>query len=231
VKQLHKIQLKILDGLLFASQAKYSDLKPVLMENSQFVFHLEQLIKLGLVKKDKTKYTLTPEGKEYANRIFIETMRVESQAKVTTVICAVKEEDEKKQLLLYERLKNPFYGCIGFPTEKPWWGEKIADAARRGLQEEAGMDGQAELFAIRHYRVYSRKKKLVEDKLMHAFLFKNPKGKLESNIEGDFFWTAEKDLKKKVTKPLEEFWEFYEALKNFKGRITFKEIDVKTKKF
>jgi ADP-ribose pyrophosphatase YjhB (NUDIX family) len=230
MKQLHDCQLKILDGLLFTKQARYSQLKPVLMENSQFVFHLKKLITLGLVKKISSKYTLTPKGKEQANRIFTKTLKIEPQMKVTTVICAFKEGKEKS-FLLYKRLKNPFYSCLGFPTEKPNWGETIAAAAKRGLKEEASLNGQPQLFAIRHYLVYSEKGKLLEDKHMHAFFFKNPRGKLQGNIEGNFFWVKEDKLKEEITRPLEEFWEFYEALKTFKGEITFKEIKLKTNKF
>ncbi|MBN1263747.1 MAG: NUDIX hydrolase [Candidatus Pacebacteria bacterium] len=231
MRQLHQQQLKILDGLLFSLSAKYSELKPILMENSQFVFHLERLIKMGLIKKGRAGYQLTTAGKEYANRIYVRDLKIIRQVKSTTVICACKEKNHQRFFLVYQRLKHPFFGCWGFPTEKPRWGEKLITAVARGLKEEASLRGEGKLFAIRHYRVYSKKDKLLEDKLMHAFLFRNPQGKLKGSIEGNYCWVKEKDLIKKVKPPLEEFREFYQALKDFKNKISFKEIDVKTKRF
>jgi hypothetical protein len=91
--------------------------------------------------------------------------------------------------------------------------------------------GKPKLYAIRHYKVILKSGELVEDKLMHAYFFENPIGELNGNIEGDYFWVKENELKKKVTKPLEEFWGLFEALKSFDGKISFKEIDIKTGKF
>ncbi|MFC1789857.1 NUDIX hydrolase [Patescibacteria group bacterium] len=231
MKQLHPQQLKILDGLLFSSRSRYSDLKPILMENSQFVFHLERLIRMGLIEKQKSMYQLTPVGKEYANRIYAQDLKIKRQVKTTTVICAIRENEKSKDFLIYKRLKHPFFGCWGFPTEKPRWGESLKKTASRGLQEEAGLEGEGKLFAIRHYLVYSFEGKLLEDKLMHAFIFKNPLGKLASSIEGDYSWVKEGNLTKKIDPPLEEFWEFYNTFMEFKGKISFKEIKIKTKRF
>lgn len=229
MKQLHEIQLNILRDLLFTDGSKYSDLKPLDMENSQFVFHLEKLQENGLIKKDEAAYGLTDLGKEYANRIDTDIVQIPVQAKVTTVLCAVNEST--KEYLIYKRLKNPFYGCLGFPTEKPKWGEKLSDAAKRGLKEEVNLDGSPILFAIRHYRVFLPDLKLVEDKIMHAYFFKNPNGIISSNLEGDYVWVSEKELEKFVQPSLIEFKEFYDAFINFKGEVTFKELDVTTSKF
>jgi hypothetical protein len=101
---LHEVQLKILEGLLFSVSAKYSDLKPLRMENSQFVFHLKQLIKNGLVAKSGLKYGLTSQGKEFANRITTENLTITQQAKVTTVLSAYKTDGKDNSFLLYKRL-------------------------------------------------------------------------------------------------------------------------------
>uniref|UniRef100_A0A7C4TQS0 NUDIX domain-containing protein n=1 Tax=candidate division WWE3 bacterium TaxID=2053526 RepID=A0A7C4TQS0_UNCKA len=201
------------------------------MENSQFVFHLEKLIKAGLVAKTETGYTLTDIGKEYANKIDTDIVRIARPAKVTTILCAVRTKDNEREFLVYKRLKNPFYGCMGFPTEKPKWGETLKETAKRGLKEEANLSGRPELFAIRHYLVYSQQQELLEDKIMHAFMFLGPIGEVKGNIEGDYEWVKERDLKEKVKPQLEEFQEVYEAFIEFDGRVTFKEQKVITSKF
>ncbi|MFA6982243.1 MAG: NUDIX domain-containing protein [Patescibacteria group bacterium] len=232
MKQLHTIQLKILRDLLFSDSARYSEIKPIDMENSQFVFHLEKLIESGLIEKEDIAYRLTDAGKEYANKIDTDIVKISHQAKVTTILCAIKENPTSKEYLIYKRLKNPFYGCMGFPTEKPKWGETMEEAAKRGLAEEASLDGTPVLFAIRHYLVYSDQNgSLLEDKIMHAFMFVDPTGDLKGNLEGDYQWVKEKDLEKTVEPQLEEFPEILEALTKFKKEVTFKELRVRTSRF
>lgn len=229
--QLHPIQLRILFDLLFEKSLKYSEIKPVYMENSQFVFHMNRLAEMDLVSKWGSTYKLTEKGKEFANKIDVETLKIRPQAKITTELCAVRNLGSEVEFLVYKRLKNPFYGTYGFPTQKVFWGESIEEAAKRGLMEETGLEGTPKLFAVRHYRVYSSKEELLEDKLMHGFIFENPTGKLSSSNEGEYFWIKEKEIEKKITKPQDEFYEFLNTLKSLKNEITYKEIEVITKNF
>jgi ADP-ribose pyrophosphatase YjhB (NUDIX family) len=173
---------------------------------------------------------LTTLGKEYANRMTVETGKIEKNVKATTVLVPYRTNGDKKEILIYKRLKNPFYGCFGFATGKPMWGESFEEAAKRELFEETCLEGTPKLFAIRHY-VVMYEGKIVEDKLMHAYAFDNPSGDLNSNKEGEFFWVDEDTILKKVTKPLEEFHEFYKAFSDFSDHVTFGEIKVTTENF
>lgn len=229
MKDLHQIQRKILYDLLFATTARFSELKPLDLENSQFMFHIKALIDNNFVEKNDSVYSLTPTGKEFANRMTTETLTFDKIVKVTTVLVATRNTGEP-ELLLYKRLKNPFYGCVGFPTEKPKWGETLVETAQRGLVEETNLKASAKLFSIKHY-VVTKNNLVVEDKLMHGFLLKNPTGELIGNNEGEYFWTSEHLLKKDSYEYLEEFWDFYNDLKNFSNEVTFKEYKIETQKF
>jgi ADP-ribose pyrophosphatase YjhB (NUDIX family)/predicted transcriptional regulator len=231
MKDLHQIQRRILYDLLFTENAKFSDIKPVDIENSQFMFHVKSLIEIGIIEKTDNIYKLTTKGKEFANRMTSETTTFDKAVKATTVLVAVKEnKDGDRELLLYKRLKNPFYGCVGFPTEKPKWGESLAEAAQRGLMEETNLYALPTLFSIKHY-VVNQNDEIVEDKLMHAFSFQDPKGELIGNNEGEYFWIVESEIKKDAFKYLEEFWDFFETYKNFKGGLTFSEYKIVTEIF
>ncbi len=230
MKQLHQTQIEILKNLLFRKSARYSEIKPLEMEPAQFVFHLNKLIEADFIKKGEDTYALTDTGKEFANRITTEANKIEERVKATTVLIPVRTQNNELEFLIYKRLKNPFYGCFGFATEKPFWGETYIDAASRGLHEETNLTGTPQLCAIKHYVVYSNEK-LVEDKLMHAFIFNNPTGDLQNTNEGTFEWIKESELKHKVDPPLEEFWDFYNAYKTFDGNITFEEKRINTERF
>ncbi|MDD3647525.1 MAG: NUDIX domain-containing protein [Candidatus Dojkabacteria bacterium] len=221
---MHEIKLDILRKLLFSKRLRYSRLKDEETEGSHFTYHLDALLRDGLITKlGSGMYELTQAGKEYANRMHTNSSEMRIQPKLTTVICCVREANNFKQYLIYTRKKNPFFGCQGFPTEKVWFGENIADAAKRGLKEETNLKGEGELIGIRHYKVFSKEKELLEDKVMFIFKFLNPSGKLIGCEEGKYEWISEYDISKKVIKPLEEFFEIYKLLRSGTKGISFKE--------
>lgn len=231
MKSLHSIQIKILQDLLYKECIKYSDLKPKEMEGSQFTFHLEALIKEGLIKKNTLGYALTSKGKEVANRMDYGDTDIKAQAKISAVLCCIREVDGVIQYLLYTRKKNPFWGYQGFPTGKVKRGEDIYKAAGRELLEETNLEGIPELFAIRHYRIYSNDNLLLEDKIFFAFRFKDPKGKLTSGKEGDFKWVDKNNVYEYLERPVKEIPEIIKALEKFSGEITFLEGSYTTEGF
>ena len=249
MKQLHSVQLKILEQMLFARALKYTDMKPEKdMENNVFQYHLDQLIELGHLAKTDHLYTLTNSGKEYANRIDTEKTEFAMQAKLSAWICASRINKNKVQYLIYTRLKHPFYGCQGFTTGKIRFGETVIEAAKRELMEETSLIGKPKLVVIKHFRVFDNNKKnlqiyaeggnlqgvrqpaetLLEDKFMFLCLVKDPKGKIISNKEGLHEWVNEDNLDKYITKPFESkemFWQELNLAKKFNGHIQFIEED------
>ena len=228
---MHFIQRKILYDLLFAESVRFADLKPYEMDNGQFMFHLKKLIEDGFISKSGSAYKLTKTGKEAANKLNIKDVSMSVQAKITTVLCAIKTTGSEPEILIYKRLKNPFYGLHGFPTQKVIWGENIKDTAIGGLKEETNLEGQAKLIGTFHYSIYSEDNLLIEDKVMFAYKFENPKGQLESNIEGDFFWMKLSQINSANLKYLPEFKTILKALLEKTPTSEIPEIKVKSSDF
>jgi ADP-ribose pyrophosphatase YjhB (NUDIX family) len=236
MKQLHTIQLSILNNLLFVESARYTDIKPNKeIENNQFDFHLKQLIDAGYAQKVDSKYALTTLGKEYANRIDTEDVKIITQAKIGVFVCGVREDSGNKEFLLITRKKQPFFGCQGFMSGKVPYGEQVIETAKRELLEEANLTGEPKIVSIRHYRVYDKNtKNLVEDKFIYYCRVDNPQGDLKPNAESDFTWVAENELQSFVTSPVESYSAFKSELDEialFDGNVKFQEIDYETVKF
>jgi ADP-ribose pyrophosphatase YjhB (NUDIX family) len=221
---IHPIQIKILQDLLFSRDKKYSELKPQEMEGSQFTFHLNRLIGDGYINKSEIGvYELSDKGKEFANRMNSDEGFMGIQPKSTTVMCATRGVGADTEFLLYKRLKNPFFGQIGFPTHKFWYGDGIVETAKKGLREEANLDGEPILIGIKKYRVFYEGI-LREDKIMYFFLFEDVKGELESKRDGEFFWSSINELEGPL---LPEFVDQKKMIDSWlkTKKITFEEKD------
>lgn len=227
---MHPIRKQILKLLLFSQTQRFSQLKPKEITGSLFTFHLDELIKEGYILKNPNgDYSLSEEGKLLANKYDFDSKQPNMQAKLSVIVCPFREDSS--EVLIYKRLKNPFYGCQGFMTGKVQYGESFLEAAKRELKEETNLEGEPELVGIRHYRVFDKDSNaFLEDKCMFIFKVLDPKGELKSNEEGEFEWIKFAGIPKVVTNPLEEFNEVLEIVKD-SGELTFKEVIHKTEKF
>jgi len=193
---MHDIQIKILKELLFNRELRFTDLNIDKITNDHFTFHVRRLVELGLViKKSNGFYELTDVGKEFANTLDADggELKIEKQAKVS--VLAVCTSGSK--LLMQKRLKQPFYGHLGFISGKIKWGETIYDAVARELEEETGLSGNLRLAGIEHKIDYSKDNKLLEDKYFYVFEITDCAGELIEEFEGGKnMWIEEEEIRK-----------------------------------
>ncbi|MFA5776159.1 MAG: hypothetical protein WC988_01230 [Patescibacteria group bacterium] len=99
--ELHPVQAKILNTLLFKTEARFSDLNIEGLTSDHFVFHVNRILALGLVEKnEKGKYSLTMTGKEYANRFDTEKAKVEKQPKVGVLLVCSRRKGKTPEYLM-----------------------------------------------------------------------------------------------------------------------------------
>jgi ADP-ribose pyrophosphatase YjhB (NUDIX family)/predicted transcriptional regulator len=186
--EIHSIQTIILQHLLFVPEAAYATLfKQVGLSNDNFNFHLKSLVKLGYVaKKSNGHYALTAIGKEHANKLDTDTSTIERQPKVTVLLNIIRESNGELEVLVQQRLKQPFYGFWGRPSGKIRWGETIIQTAHRELNEETGLTcDDIQLYGL--YHKIDRDQQtghILEDKIFFETLCLNPQGELIEKFPG-----------------------------------------------
>lgn len=184
---VHSAQTSILRELLFRPSANYSELqKPTGLTSDHFSFHIKRLVELGFVQKVKTgAYSLTPRGKEYANKLDTDNNTIEKQPKAAVLLAITRIKNRRKEYLFQERLKHPYYGYWGFPSGKIRWGETIVQTAARELAEETGLTADCELAGVYHEHAYQKETgELLEDKIFFVVKCTNVTGDLIEKFEG-----------------------------------------------
>jgi|AntAceMinimDraft_18_1070375.scaffolds.fasta_scaffold06977_2 ADP-ribose pyrophosphatase YjhB (NUDIX family) len=197
---MHDLQNKILKTLLLNEKSRFTELNVDNITSDHFNFHIKRLLELKFILKDKQGfYYLTDKGKEYANRLDVDSgkIEIERQAKIAVLVICTKIESGVKKYLIQKRLKHPFYGYCGFISGKIKWGELVSGAAKRELKEEIGVEGSLRLAGVEHKIDYNKNNKLLEDKYFYVFEATDPKGELLREFEaGENFWMTKNEINK-----------------------------------
>lgn len=184
---IHDAQTVILRELLFHPSVGFAKLQKITgMSSDHFNFHLQKLIELKLVEKvSRGTYSLSPRGKEYANKLDTDNNTVERQPKTAVILAVERTKDGKKEYLFQERLKQPYYGFWGFATGKIRWGETIIQTSERELMEETGLMANHRIAGVYHEMVYQQETgEQLEDKIFFVVHCTDVKGKLVKEFEG-----------------------------------------------
>lgn len=198
--ELHEFQASILRELLFKPHARFRDLKKVDVTNDHFTFHVNRLIKEGLILKDTAGYSLTDKGKEFANRLDTFSLEIEKQAKVAVALHAIRKIKDKTEYLVHQRLKEPFFGWYGSHSGKIKWGEKPLDAAKREFYEETGLEGDFTLKGIVNVKHTHKDGRFLEDKYFWVYRIEHVKGVLKEVVEeGKNIWMSANEYKQRHT--------------------------------
>lgn len=190
-------------------EARFRDLKITGLSTDHQSYHVKALLKANMLMKNESgTYTLTPQGKEYVGRMDERTGTIETQGKRGVLVRLSKREGKKTLYLVNKRLKQPFYGYIGFNTGKVKEGEGIYEAAARELREETGFSAELHLVAVKHFIDYKENGDFLRDIYFYVFNAFEPQGELIIAPEGEGlenFWSTLSALKKQQTFP--GFWE------------------------
>jgi 8-oxo-dGTP pyrophosphatase MutT (NUDIX family) len=135
---MHHIQRKILEKLLYAEELNYAAMRPQSVESNLYAYHLEQLVKEGLVAKRDKQYALSLLGMSVIDRMSHKNMTARLQPHIVTVIDVTNGAG---QTALFKRHFQPYINRYSFPLGKTHYEEDIMSAAVRELEEKTGLTG------------------------------------------------------------------------------------------
>lgn len=136
----HHIQKHILDVLMYQEVARFRDLRPPRVDTNLFTYHLNTLLKSGMITKVESGYTLDQAGLYYVDRISSKDLMVRNQPKIITMLLIQNSDGD---VLIQKRNKQPFIDRWTLPYGKLHIEDAtIKQAAVREAYEKLGLKDQ-----------------------------------------------------------------------------------------
>jgi ADP-ribose pyrophosphatase YjhB (NUDIX family) len=199
---LSEVQAKILTLVSMSEGLRYSEAFPGKeIDDDLYNYHLQELVKKGLLEKVDGKYRITNEGKVEMLPL---NSKGEEQDKFRLVVVLVVTRNNRKEILLHGRIRYPYKGEISTISGKVKLGEELIEAAKRKLKEESGLEADFKYWGGFRSIRKTTEGKLVEDTIHVICVAKDPTGELIVQNEFGKNWWEEYDhifdyLEKNVT--------------------------------
>ena len=165
----HHIQKYIIDVLMHTQTARFRDLRPEKTDTNLFTYHLNSLVKSGMVTKVEGGYTLSIAGLSYVDRVSGEKKIIRTQPKIITMLLIQNGEGD---VLLHRRQKQPYINTWTLPYGKLHIDDATTMmAAQREANEKLGLENQAMRHAGDCYIRVMAKDEILSTTLVHVFRF------------------------------------------------------------
>ena len=180
VSVTHDIQKHIIDVLMYVEVARFRDLRPDRTDTNLFTYHLNALVKSGIVAKVSGGYSLSTIGLSYVDRVSTEKKTIRSQPKIITMLLIQNSEGD---VLLQKRSKQPYINAWTLPYGKLHIDDpSVIVAAKREAKEKLGLDDQEMRHAGDCYIRVKTGDEILSTTLAHVFRFNRDDIELSDEI-------------------------------------------------
>ena len=189
----HHIQRSIVYRLALTPSLTFSELKPDMLENKLFTYHLKKVVAAGLAEKtDDGRYALTSEGRLLGVHVLEKTEAIIDRA--YSVLFLVIRRKSDGAWLLYKRGSHPLYGRVGFMHVTPNAQESSLQTATRLCKERTGLEAQFTALGSGFFRVFEESR-LESFTNFTLLVCDDAQGELAADDElAEYFWQADPDF-------------------------------------
>lgn len=156
------VKHKIFELFASSKRLRFSEIEKLVgMKSNTLAYHLDGLVKEGMLEKDGDDYLLSAHGEKLLPFFAHITQKITGGCLPVVLAAIVKDN----QILLLKRKKRPYQGYWGMPGGKLHLEESIEECALREVKEETGLDCTfSHIATIAHERVKEN------ELYKHAFL-------------------------------------------------------------
>jgi hypothetical protein len=188
-KELTPIQNHIISKLKNAKTLRYSEMQPDKVPNDLYNYHLQFLVKKGLVWKLEDGYSLSSAGIKRVADINTSKDSLTSLFKINVITILVRKNGKKIEVLNQIRKSNPSYGKVGVMGGVVRKGEMTEDAATRKLKQETGLVADFKIVGCER-RVMYKEGELFSDTLFPIAVADKYSGELINTEFGENLWVS-----------------------------------------
>lgn len=189
----HHLQRSIVYRLALSHELKFSELKPDVIDNKLFTYHLQKVVKAGFVaKNDDGLYSLTPEGRRLGIRVLDNQQAFIDQPE--SVLFLVIRRKSDGAWLLYKRKSHPLIDRVGFMHCTPNATEETVQTAKSECQEKTGLTTEFKVLGGGYFRVY-KDEDLESFTHFSLLVCDDAIGELKADDEyAEYFWEQNPDF-------------------------------------
>lgn len=189
----HHLQRSIVYRLALSHDLHFSELKPDVIDNKLFTYHLKKVVTAGYVAKNSDGlYSLTPEGRRLGIRVLDKQQVLIDRA--DSVLFLVVRRKSDGAWLLYKRNVHPLIDRTGFMHCTPNASETITETANRECQVMTGLSGAFTVKGSGYFRVYDGEN-LESFTNFTLLACEDATGELIQNDEyADYYWEQKPDF-------------------------------------
>ena len=188
----HHLQRSIVYKLAQTDSMRFSELKPDVIDNKLFTYHLGKVVSSGyVIKNAQGLYTLTPKGRRLGVRVLESQQALVDHA--DSVLFLVIRRKLDGAWLLYRRHAHPLIARAGFMHGIPNSFEESVETAKRVCFENTNLDCSFRALGGGYFRVYD-KDELESFTHFTLMVCDNAKGELAQNDPlAEYFWELKPD--------------------------------------
>lgn len=207
----HHLQRTIVYRLALSHELRFSELKPDIIDNKLFNYHLQKVVKAGyVIKNDDGLYSLSPEGRRLGIRVLQSQQALIDQPE--SVLFLVIRRPSDNAWLLYKRKAHPLIDRVGFMHCTPTALEDTVTTAQKDCQEKTGLTCTFSVLGGGYFRVYNGDD-LESFTHFSLLVSEDAQGELKQDDDyAEYFWSAQPDFTDQAMLPnMPTLAELYQA--------------------